>query len=283
LDKLLIIDCHAVCHSVRHAYGGLTWEDRNTGVIFGFLDRILSLSSKFECTNIAFTWDSGKSFRENIFPAYKEKRHNSEDKTTEEIEIDNCAFAQFSELRQKVLPLLGFSNIFIQTGFEADDIIAYLVRKYHFNYEIIIATDDQDLYQLLDHASMWKLKKKVIYTEDDFTKEYKITPQEWVWVKTIGGCSGDGVPGLPGIGVNRAIGYIKGTLTKGKYHSIIKHADKSFVDRNRALVKLPFTGTGPFTLMINRSTMESITNTCEQYGMYSLIKGRRLKTWKTFL
>jgi len=283
MEKLLIIDCHAVCHSVRHAFGGLTWEDRHTGVIYGFLDRLLSLSSKLEIKKIVFAWDSTKSYRKDIFPEYKMKRHDEDDKTEEEKEIDDAAFPQFSRLRMSTLPALGFNNNFIQTGYEADDIIASLCFHYYKTYDIIFASDDQDLYQLLDCSDMWKLKKKVLYTKQDFFDEYNICSIEWVWVKTLGGCDGDGVPGIPGIGINRSIAYITGKLTRGKYFEAIKFAPKELINRNKALVELPFKGTKHFDIKPDTLNLPAITDLCEQHGMYSLIKGRRLESWKKLL
>lgn len=218
--------------------------------MFGFLKQILSLSKKFETNKFIFTWDSRKSFRKDIYPTYKENRRKEQ--TPEEEQLYKIAFKQFHELRMKVLPKLGFKNNFIQTGLEADDIIA-VVTQNHTN-EFIIISADHDLYQLLTPTvSMYSNKGKKLTTDLSFTEEYGVTPKEWAFVKQIAGCSTDNVKGVETIGEKRAISFIKDTLKHESkwYNTIIK--SNEIIERNEALVKLPFEGTKTPEIVIDET------------------------------
>ena len=116
---------------------------------------------------------------------------------------------------------------------------------------------------------------------EDFRKEFKIDPGDWVEVKKVAGCPTDGVPGVSGVGIKRAIKYIKGELTGKKYQNIIYN--KKLIKRNEKLVKLPFEGTKEFPLVFNPLDLNTIFEVCEQFGLYSLLQGKRLDTWKTFV
>jgi len=91
---------------------------------------------------------------------------------------------------------------------------------------------------------------------------------------------GDGVTGVPGIGTTRAIQYLKGKLT-GKYLQNI-YQSKQIIEKNEKLVKLPFRGTMIPNLEFKKLDLDTIFRVCENYGMYSLLKGKRLETWKIF-
>lgn len=263
-----------------HHFGGLQWEDRHTGVIFHYLNRLLTFVNKFDTTHFIFTWDSRKNKRKEIYKGYKDK--DLPERTEEEqILWDHC-FDQMYQLRKNILPALGFKNVFIQTGYEADDIIASIVINDCY-VDYIVVSGDNDLYQLLEYCKMWDLGKKKFYTAEDFTKDYRLPPHDWSEVKTLAGCTGDKVPGISGIGITRAIQYLNGTLT-GKAFEKIKFCDKMWKNMNRELVLLPLPGVNYFKLDLDEQfDLDNIFKVCEQYGLFSLLKGNRLKTWKEFI
>ena len=45
---ILVIDATCICHIAKHSMKGLTWGDKETGVIFGFMQHILRLAKKFD-------------------------------------------------------------------------------------------------------------------------------------------------------------------------------------------------------------------------------------------
>jgi len=263
-----------------HHFGGLQWEDRHTGVIFHFLNRLLSFVNMFDTTKFVFAWDSRKSYRkEKVFPDYKKEKHNVERTEEEQILYSHC-FEQMHQLRKNILPALGFKNVFIQTGYEADDIIADIVLNDCY-VDYIVVSSDNDLYQLLSHCRMWRLNTKKFYTHQDFYNEYDIEPEQWVQVKILVGCPGDGVPGLPGIGNARAISWLKGELKPGKFYHDIKFATEEFITRNDLLVNLPFPGIKTPQLDFEENfDLDNIFSICEDYGLFTLLKNSRLRAWK---
>jgi len=237
--------------------------------------QVLSLSQRFDTSKFLFAWDSKRSHRKDIYPSYKNKTQL----TNDEYKFEKEAFRQFIELRLVTLPLFGFENNFIQTGMEADDIIAALA--YNYKRKFIIVSGDGDLYQLLsNHVEMYSPRKKKLVTEESFIAEYNVTPEQWVVVKQVAGCRSDKVDGIAGVGDKRAIQFIKGTLnekTKG-YQNII--AGKAIINRNEALVKLPFSGT--LVPVINENETFNLGNfidLTDKYGFRSFQQPAQLQDW----
>jgi hypothetical protein len=238
----------------------------------------------FNTTKFIFTWDSRKSYRrERVYSGYKASKQKVERTEEEEILWSLC-FEQMHQLRKNILPALGFKNVFIQTGYEADDIIADIVLNDCY-VDYIVISDDNDLYQLLSHCRMWRLRTKKFYTNNDFYNEYGIDPEQWVQVKILVGCPGDEVPGLPGVGNKRAIDWLSGRLPAGKFYNKIKFATEEYLNRNQLLVELPFPGVDLPQIDFDSEhfDLDNIFSICEDYGLFSLLKGNRLKAWKEFV
>jgi len=257
----------------------LSYAEQKVGIIFGFLRQILSLSKQFETNKFLFCWDSAKNYRKDIYPIYKENRRK--DQTQEEQQLYKIAFKQFHELRMKVLPKFGFKNNFIQTGMEADDLIATITQNY--KEEIVIVSADQDLYQLLKPTvSMYSTKGKKLTTRKSFIKKYDITPKEWITVKQVAGCNTDNVKGIKGVGEKTAIKYIKNKLGKHTkaYNSIV--CGDTIIERNEALVKLPFKGTKiPKIKLDGPLYLANFIELTDQYGFRSMQQIETLNSWVT--
>ena len=266
---ILIIDCHAIGHAAKHTYGALSHDGSPTGVIYGFLIKILTLARDFKTNKFVFAWDSGKSFRRGIYPEYKNK---DIEYSAEEVEELRHAKHQFADLRIDVLPRLGFKNIFIQTGLEADDIIASVVMNNEGNK--IVVSDDRDLYQLLDYCNIFKIKKKVIYTKESLNKSWGCTPDEWREMKLYAGCTGDNVPNIPRVKEKTAIKYIKGTASAKITCEIsrVVSSESEFIERNRKLTSLPFEGTEIIKLNdFPPLKFNEIYRVCSDLGFNSLL------------
>jgi len=279
MGPILIIDSHSIAHTLKHTMDDLTNDEKKVGIIFGFLKQILSLSKRFDTNKFIFCWDSKKSNRRDTYPTYKQNRNTVQ--TIEEQQLNNLAFSQFGEIRRKVLPRLGFKNNFIQTGIEADDIIAVIAKN--IGCEATIVSTDQDLYQLLTpKISIFSHKTKKLITDELFIENYSITPEEWVKVKQIAGCSTDNVKGINGIGEKRAINFIKNELkTDSVWYNRIT-MNKEIVDRNEALVKLPYKGTNMPILLDNETFyVANFIEVTDQYAFRSMQQITTLNEWIT--
>lgn len=235
--RLLIIDCSQLCYNSFYTFNNLSYNEKKTGIIFGFLMQIFKLAKDFDSKTFAFCWDSAKSYRKDIYPSYKEKRHSVE-YTEEEKQDRKFLFLQRNELRQNILPALGFKNNLIKTGLEADDLITWIVDK---NNGSVVVSSDNDLLQLLNRCEIYNLKTKIRIYEPDFIEQYGIKVNQWIDVKAIMGCTSDEVEGIQGVGLKYAIAYLKNELPKGKtFDKIESKESKEIINRNKKLIKLPF-------------------------------------------
>lgn len=276
----LLIDCHYLCYRAMFTVGDLSYEDKPTGVVFGFLNQLLQLAEKFDYPEFLFAWDSKQSLRREVYPTYKIK---DKELTPEMAELLEVAKPQFPIIRTSILPRMGFQNSFIQRGLEADDIIAKIVKQYFFE-EIVIISADNDLYQLLTpRVKMYNPKTKKFYTGDDFVKEFGITPATWSRVKALAGCDGDGVKGIKGIGEASVIKWMNGTL-KGKKLQLIEEQKDKMYEVNLPLVKLPHPATKPIELVVvEELNFKGFENLCMDYGFQYFLKKGVYEKWRRIL
>lgn len=270
--KILIVDANAICYSAFYSMGYLsTKAGMSSGIIYGFFSQIEHVCRSLRIGHIVFCWDSRKSLRKKLDPVYKSNRRKEK--------IDDAlleGFSQFDEIRDQILPALGFVNSFRCTGFEADDLIASLclfpgpAEDQHY----FIMSNDNDLYQLLtQNVSMYLPGKKIVYSKWDFIEEYKIDPLLWASVKAMAGCPGDNVIGIPSIGVVRACQYIM-EYAGSRNHKVIDTIEsKRIIAHNKPLVTLPFAGTPKFEL--DWETLPSYAawiEICEKYEFESFLR-----------
>lgn len=280
---LLIIDSPALCHRAKFAMQKveLSFEEMKTEIIFNFLNQIMSLAKRFETNQFAFCWDSRKSKRRDLYPDYKRKRR--EDKTQEEKDFAVIAYEQFHRLRREVLSALGFKNNFIQTGLEADDIIASIVflNTLHGQKPIIVSRDN-DLYQLLLYSDMFDFQTLKMMTDKLFIKEYKCLSSLWNLVKAIGGCTSDNVAGIEGVKEKIAIKYITHILPS--HHKTFKAIEskkgQKIIERNKPLVYLPFEGTKKFSIQRDILYSKDFYDTFEKLGFKSFLYHKNFREWE---
>jgi 5'-3' exonuclease len=275
----IIIDCNYIAYTCRFALSeGLTYRGNRTEIIFGFLKEILSLSEHFNSDDFFFCWDSRESERKKLYPSYKANRR-PDDRPQEEKELDAIAYKQFDEIRTKVLPDLGFKNIYMLEGYESDDLMAILSKQ--LPGPNIVVSNDKDMYQILSYCSLYSVSKKQLTTKVEFERTFKIKPEEWAEVKALAGCSGDNVEGIPGVGEKTAIKYLKGELNKGKVFTKIEES-KDIIDRNRVLVSLPFKDMPLPVYKKNRLLARTFLGVFSTYGLLSMSQGILWSKWTKF-
>lgn len=269
----LILDCNFLCHRAKHSINALSYGGKPTEVIYSFLKNIPALQELFGTSHIAFCWDSKTNKRVELYPEYKAKRYAKE-QTEEEIQFDKAFRYQMKKLRVLYLKAIGFRNVFVQPGYEADDIIASLC---HYSLEegdtAIIISSDQDMYQLITpYVTVYNPIKLKQITLQGFKKRYGIHPQQWSFVKMYAGCSGDNVKGIHHVGEVTAIKYIKGQLKKSTkvYQSLVSEKGIQIAHRNRFLVQLPFEGVKIFKLRKDQISEEGWVKVTETLGMKSI-------------
>lgn len=270
----LVLDCSFLGHRSLHTAGELSYEGVKTGTIFGFLNQVIDLQEMFGTGNVVFAFDSKTSKRKKIFPGYKQKRHTKDLTDEERAALDEFR-VQMRRLRKKILPALGFGNVFQVKGLEADDIIASVVQSsLRPGDDAVIVSADQDLYQLVsDNVIQYNPNKRLRITPHNFENITGVKrPSQWKLVKEISGCRSDEVPGVPGVGEKTAVQYIRGELkqTSKKHLAIV--TGMAIRERNRKLTSLPFFPTPSFALSRDLLQREHWEPLCRELGFRSLRK-----------
>lgn len=273
--KWLLLDMSYLAYRAFFTTGHLSYNEVKTGVIYGLMRDISNFQADFRTSHFAFCFDVGKSKRIEIDPQYKANRHK--ERPEEEIEALQELRSQLKRMRKEYLTEIGYKNIFWQVGYEADDIIASIVRhSLPAVDEAIIISGDQDLYQLLQpNVTIWHPSRRQTITLQSFRKEYKISPTEWKTVKALSGCSSDNIKGIHGVGEKTAIKYIRNELPKNSksLKIILENADVK--ERNLQLVELPYAGTKKFNLVDDAQDTAGWERITQRFGMKSLRKAIR--------
>jgi len=264
--------------------GNFSYQEKMTGVIFGFLRSVLELHERFAPSEIIFCWDSTKSWRKLQYPDYKSNRHNKS-YTEEERKDRDVAYYQFNELQEDILPRLGFANVFSQNGIEADDLIAQIVidQPKDNNYKRhIIVSSDNDLFQLLGIADMFFVDKKKLFTKEDFEEQWGIAPADWLKAKAMSGDTSDNIPGVPGVGYKTAIKYLKGKMRDGITKENIRYCTE-LIKLNEQLMKVPHPKTKPMIIRESLFNIMEFEKVCLENGFQFFLKKEQYSKWNNIL
>ncbi len=198
---LHLIDGSAFIFRAYHALPPLTRKSDGlpVGAVAGFCNLIwneLNTTRAQEApTHIAVIFDhSAKTFRNDMFPAYKANRP----------ELPEDLRPQFPLTRDATR---AFNIACIEmAGFEADDIIAtYAVMATAAGGTCTIVSSDKDLMQLVgDGVSMFDPMKNLLIGPDEVFEKFGVAPNRVIDVQSLAGDSVDNVPGAPGIGIKTA-------------------------------------------------------------------------------
>ena len=180
MKTILIIDGNNMLHRAFHAAKGVS-----QAMVDRSLKMILSDAKALAVPDETVTVLDGDEplIRNAIFPAYKEHRENT---------------PEAQKVMMGVAARLFRGRLVVATGgFEADDVIARLVKEADPRDEIIVASTDQDLWQL-GHRAQFITGAKLIDAEAITVK--LVRPGLIVSYKAMVGDSSDNIPGAPGIG-----------------------------------------------------------------------------------
>lgn len=189
--KCLIIDGAYVLYNAYHKFDNIFVDEIHTGALYGFIKTVDSLIERFKPDAVAVALEKNdKSWRKEIFPAYKANRLPWPAELIHQI-----------DLAQEFLKLKGIQCL-IQEGIEGDD----LIWKYTLHRDShIIASVDKDLYQLVSPTiQYWHLKKEILMGESEVKEIFGVYPWQVASVLSLAGDSADGVPGCQSIGIKTA-------------------------------------------------------------------------------
>jgi len=283
----VLIDTSYLAYRAMYSMGDLSYEGEPTAVLFGLLEQIRTICTDphVNSNRIALFFDSRQSHRKKTFADYKRKRRQNLE--PEKLQAISTMYAQVRILKQEVLPLMGIPS-YRQIGLESDDLIAYaadLLSVGGQGVRGVMITSDGDLYQCITQQVHWyDPTRRLLYNPTTFLADKGVHPEMWGDVKTLAGCSGDGVPGIEGVGIKTAVDYLCGNLpeTYKRRKAIDSEEGQAVIERNKGLVKLPHAKTKPFTLQEPKYSMKGFWKVCEKYGFTSYLQGTRKQNWSRF-
>jgi len=231
--KFVVIDGNALVHRAFHALPP-TMRSRSgemTNAVYGFTMILLKVIKDLKPDYMAVTFDlEGPTFRDEMYADYKATRAKQPDELYE----------QFPRVKE-VVAAFGIP-IYEKKGFEADDVIATLVRdKDVKKIKSIIVTGDLDTLQLVDNnTEVYTMHKgmsdTLIYDVDQVKQRFDgLTPEQMIDYKALRGDPSDNIPGVRGIGEKGAITLLKEFKTLDNLYKHIK-SDK-IKDRYKELLK----------------------------------------------
>ncbi|MGB4829078.1 MAG: DNA polymerase I [Paracoccaceae bacterium] len=198
---LHLIDGSAYIFRAYHALPPLTRKSDGlpVGAVAGFCNilwnEISSDSRKGAATHIAVVFDhSSKTFRNDIYPAYKANRPPPPEDLRPQFPLTRDATR-------------AFNVACIETpGYEADDIIATLAKAaVEAGGSCTIISSDKDLMQLVRPGiDMFDPMKTKAIGPDEVFEKFGVAPDKVIDIQSLAGDSTDNVPGAPGIGMKTA-------------------------------------------------------------------------------
>lgn len=222
---IYLIDGHALAYRTYYALtaggsGAERWMTRQgepTAGVYGFASVLLRILEQEHPEYLAVVFDTGKTFRDDLYPEYKGTRGKMPDDL----------IPQMERIRELV-DAFNIPRIEIE-GYEADDVLGSLAESMsQKGFGVKIITGDRDLLQLVDDRVIVSLPSKSLsdakdYLPKDVIETYGVRPEQMVDFKALTGDKSDNIPGVQGIGEKTAAALLKefGTLD-----SIYEHLDQ---------------------------------------------------------
>ena len=231
MNKLLIIDGHAIMHRAFHAIPPLsTPSGAPINAVHGLVSMLLKIIQDLKPTHIVVTFDEqAPTFRNKALPSYQSQRPPMA--------------GELSSQFDKAKKFLEVANIsyYSMPGFEADDVIGTIAQhavqdteilrykdtrkgkqeKSSIEYpvsnisEVVIVTGDKDQLQLVDDKKGIKLFMPIgglasgkLFGEKETVERMGVVPTQIADLKALIGDPSDNYKGVAGIGPVTAIGLL---------------------------------------------------------------------------
>jgi len=219
MKRLVLIDGHAILHRAYHALPPLTTSAGElVNAVYGFTTMLLRVVDELKPNYLIVAFDTPKpTFRHAEFVGYQAQRPKMEDELAGQI-----------EKVQRIVRALGIP-IFAVEGYEADDVIGTLAKRAaKRKIEVVIATGDRDMFQLIGpeikiYAPVKGMSEARIFDYQAVEEKMGVKPEQMVDYKSLVGDPSDNYPGVPGIGPKTAAQLLHQYQTMD---NLYKHLDK---------------------------------------------------------
>jgi DNA polymerase I len=202
---LYLLDAMALVYRAYYAFLSQRLQTKSgfpTGATFGFIVTVNKILEKYKPDYFAIAFDSKeKTFRHETYLSYKANRPEPPEDLTMQI--------------GKIIQLVeayGFKMIKMP-GYEADDIIGTLARRYENECNVFIVTPDKDFSQLVhDGVKILKPGKEDdafdLFGREEIKTKHGVYPEQFIDYLTLMGDTSDNVPGVDGVGPKTAANLI---------------------------------------------------------------------------
>jgi DNA polymerase-1 len=221
-----------------------TSDGRPTNAIYGLASMLVKIIDEHAPAGVVVAWDAGMSGREVTYDLYKAQRKPRPDLLRE----------QWPHL-MPLVEAFGYTNVKVE-GYEADDVIASLVRQAREEgIPVMVVTGDRDAYQLVgDGVRVMSTSRGItetkVYDAAAVEERYGVPPERITDLMGLRGDTSDNIPGVPGIGEKTAtqllqqFGDLEGVLgavdeisgAKRK-QNLVEHADDARMSKQLATLQ----------------------------------------------
>lgn len=287
MKRFILLDTHAIIHRAYHALPPLlTPSGEPAGAVYGFTTILLRILRELKPDYIAAAFDlPGATFRHIAYERYKAQRPAT----------PSDLASQFLKVRE-VLEAFGIP-VYLQEGYEADDIIGTIVKKLEKKKDcaITIVTGDLDVLQLVrPNVSVYYMKKgiteTITYDVSAVHERYGFDPEQIPDFKGLKGDPSDNIAGVKGIGEKTALNLIQSFGTIGDIYKALKKNSKkissssaaklragekdAYLSRDLATIKkdVPITVRLEDVAWNDTHRSEKVKRLFQKFGFFSLLK-----------
>ncbi len=201
-DKpLVLVDGSSYLYRAFHALPMLTnSKGRPTGAVKGVVSMLRRLQKDYPGSHIAVVFDAkGKTFRDDIYPAYKAQRPPMPDELREQVEPIH-----------KIIEAMGLPLLVIE-GVEADDVIGTLARQASAQgVPVVVSTGDKDMAQLVDErVTLVNTMTDTVMDPAGVEAKFGIPPTLVIDLLALMGDKVDNIPGVSGVGEKTALALLQ--------------------------------------------------------------------------
>ena len=160
----------------------------STEAVYIFHNMVRKLRASYQPEYIAAIFESGKTFRDEVYAEYKANRTEMPPDLGEQIPYIRRL------LEAMRIPVLQYA------GFEADDVIGAMARRASEEFDVVIVSSDKDMLQLVDErVHMYNPVKEDVWYDPATAEEYMgVKPAQVADLLALMGDSVDNIPGAPG-------------------------------------------------------------------------------------
>jgi DNA polymerase I len=221
-----------------------TSDGRPTNAIYGLASMLVKIIDEHHPRGVVVAWDAGMSGREVTYDLYKAQRKPRPDLLRE----------QWPHL-MPLVEAFGYVNVRVE-GYEADDVIASLVRRAREEgIEVMVVTGDRDAYQLVGEgvrvmSTSRGITETKVYDAAAVEERYGVPPELITDLMGLRGDTSDNIPGVPGIGEKTAsqllqrFGSLEGVLDSveeisgaKRKQNLVEHAEDARMSKQLATLQ----------------------------------------------